>query len=94
MHNSESFLVNEIHKFLRGSNIQTVYLISSRRPDLVIINKRERERERAGRIVEFSVPVDHKVKIKENEKRDELLNLAKELKKVLEHEGDGDTGCN
>ena len=34
------------------------------------------------------------MKIKEKEKRDKYLDLAKELKKALEHEDDGDTNCN
>ena len=32
-------------------------------------------------------------KMKEIEKRDKYLNLARELKKNAEHEGDGDTTC-
>ena len=31
--------------------------------------------------MDFAVPADHKVKIKENEKRDKYLDLARELKK-------------
>ena len=30
----------------------------------------------------FSVPVDHKIKVKENEKKDKYLDLAWELKKL------------
>ena len=43
--------------------------------------------------VDFAVLVDHKVKIKENEKIDKYLDLTRELKKVAEHysDGDGDT---
>ena len=37
--------------------------------------------------------VDHRMKIKENEKRDQYLDLARELKKTMEHEGDGDIKC-
>ena len=32
--------------------------------------------------------------IKESEKKDKYLDLARELKKTIEHEGDGDTNCN
>ena len=32
--------------------------------------------------------------IKESKKRDNYLDLARELKKTMEHEGDGDTNCN
>ena len=31
----------------------------------------------------FTVPVNHRVKIKENEKRDKYLDLARELKNLL-----------
>ena len=41
----------------------------------------------------FVVSVDFSVKIKENEKWDKYLDLAWELKKALEREGDGDTDC-
>ena len=46
------------------------------------------------RIVDFSVPADHRVKTKETQKSDKYLDLARELKKTIEHEDDGDTPCN
>ena len=46
------------------------------------------------RIVDFAVPVDHRVKLKESEKRDKYVDFARELKKTMEHENDGDTNCN
>ena len=42
--------------------------------------------------MDFVIPVDHRVKLKENEKKDKYLDLARELKKK-EHESDGDTNC-
>ena len=33
------------------------------------------------KIVDFAVPVDHRIKLKECEKKDKYLNLARELKK-------------
>ena len=44
--------------------------------------------------VDFAVPMDHGVKIKENEKIDKYLNLAWEQKKADEHEGQCNTNCN
>ena len=32
--------------------------------------------------MDFAVPTDHTVKLKENEKRDKYLDLARELKKL------------
>ena len=77
MHNPTSVLENETHKHLWDIEIQTDHLISARRPDVIIINKKERP----CRIVNFAVPVEHRVKLKESEKRDEYLDLARELKK-------------
>ena len=53
------------------------YPISARRSDLIIINKKER----TCKIVNFAVPADHRVKLKECEKMDIYLDLARELKK-------------
>ena len=42
--------------------------------------------------MDFAIPADHKVKLKENEKKDKYLDLAREMKKkIVEHESDG---CN
>ena len=32
--------------------------------------------------MDFAVPVDHRIKLKEREKRDKYLDLARELKKL------------
>ena len=36
----------------------------------------------------MAVPTDHRIKLKECEKKDNYLDLAKELKKTMEHESD------
>ena len=42
----------------------------------------------------FAVPVDPRVKLEENEKKkDKYLDLARELKKTVEHESDVYTNC-
>ena len=43
--------------------------------------------------MDFVVPVDHIGEIKENENTGKYLQLARELKKSLEHDGDSDTYC-
>ena len=43
--------------------------------------------------MDFTVPVNHKVKIIESEKRDKYWTLL-ENKEAMEHEGDGYTNCN
>ena len=45
--------------------------------------------------MDFAIPADHRVKVKEREKRDKYLDLARELKKkTMEQEDVGDTSCN
>ena len=60
-------------------DIQTDHLISARRPDLIIINKKKR----TCKIVDFALPADHRIKLKESEKKDKYLDLAREFKKKL-----------
>ena len=55
------------------------------------------QKKRTWRTVDFAVPADHKVKLKEGEKRDKYLDVVREQKKnkkTMEHEGDSDSSCN
>ena len=52
--------------------------IPARRPDLIIINKKKR----ICKIVDFAVPADHRINLKECEKKDKYLDHARELKKL------------
>ena len=59
--------------------------ISARRPHLVIVNKKKREKnkkKRTCRLVDFANPADHWVKLRESENRVKYLDLARELKKL------------
>ena len=78
MHNPAPVLENATHKLLWDFDIQTDHLILARRPDLMIINKKKR----TCKIVDFAVLADHRIKLKECEKKDKYLNLARELKKL------------
>ena len=52
------------------------------------------QKKRTCRIGDFAVPADHKVKLKESEKKNKYLELARELKeKIMENKNDGDTNC-
>ena len=53
-------------------------IIPARRPDRIIFNKKKR----ICKIVDFVVPADHWIKLKECEKKDKYLDLARELKKL------------
>ena len=44
----------------------------------MLINKKKK---RTCKLVDFAVPADHRVKMKENEKVDKYLEVARELKK-------------
>ena len=90
VHNPASVLENDTHKLLWDLDIQIDHLISTRKPDLKIINKRKR----ICKIVNFTVSADHRIKLKEWEKKDKYLDLARELKKTMEHVGDNYTNCN
>ena len=46
---------------------------------------------RICKIVDFAVPADHRIKLKECEKKDKYLDLVRELKKTMDHEGDNYT---
>ena len=82
MHNPEPVLENDTHKLLWDFDKQTDHLISARRPELIIINKKKKKEKRICKIVNFAVPADHRIKLKECEKRDKYLDLARELKKL------------
>ena len=80
MHNPAPVIENATHKLQWDFNIQTDDLISARRPDLIMINKKKKKK-RTCKIVDFAVPTDHRIKPKECEKKDKYLELARELKK-------------
>ena len=61
------------HKLLWNFDIQTDHLILARRPDLIIINKKK---------IELCCPDDHRIKLKESEKKGKYLDLARELKNI------------
>ena len=56
----------------------------------IIIHKKKR----ICKIADFAVPVDYRIKLKECEKKDKYLDLAREWKKTVEHADDNYTNCN
>ena len=76
MHNTAPVRENDSHKLLWDFNIQTYHPIPARRPDLIIIKKKKR----TCKIVDFAVSADHRIKLKECEKKHKYLDLASELK--------------
>ena len=66
-------------RHIEFSKILTDYRTPARRPDLEVIIKKmklKRKREKTCRFMDFAVLAEHKVKIKENEKKDKYLDLA------------------
>ena len=83
MHNPAPILEDDRHKLLWDFDINTDHLISPRRPDLMTINNNNnKKKKKICKIVDFAVPADHRIKLKECEKRDKYLDLARELKKL------------
>ena len=81
MHNPAPVLENDTHKLRWDFGIHTDHLISARRPDLIIIiKKKKKKRKRICKIMDFAVLADHRIKLKECEKKDKYLDLARELK--------------
>ena len=79
MHNPVAVLENDMHKLLWDFDIHTDHLILARRPGLIVINKKKK---RTCKIVDFVVLADHRIKLKESEKKDKYPDLARELKKT------------
>ena len=76
MYITEFVLEDETDKILWDFVIQTNHIIPARRPDQVIIYKKEN-------LVDFAAPAYHRIKIKENEKKHKYLDLARKLLKNL-----------
>ena len=74
MHNPAPVFENNTNKLLWDFDIHMDHLISVRRPDLIIINKKKR----TCKIIEFAVPADDRIKLKECEKKDKYLDLGRE----------------
>ena len=55
-------------------------MVPGRIPDLVIINNNKKDKNCC--MVDFAIPADDTVKIKESEKEDKYLDLARELRNL------------
>ena len=75
-------------KFLCNFEIQADYSNWTRRQNLVFINKEKITFHQ----IDFAVSPDHILKVKENDKLEKYLDLARELKKkMMEYESNSDT---
>ena len=80
MHNPAPVLENDTHNHLCDFDILTYLLISARRLDLIIISNEIKKK--TSKIISFAGPADHRIKLKECEKRDMYLDLPRVLKNL------------
>ena len=59
-------------------SIQTDDVVEARRPDLVVVDKKER----SCKIIDFAVPGDSRIKEKEKDKIEKNRDLGRELQKI------------
>ena len=77
-HVPEGAVENEENKVLWDINIQCDNLIEARRPDLIVIDKKEQK----GIIIDIAVPADVRVEKKEKEKVEKYQDLKKEIRRL------------
>ena len=73
-----SVVENDRVKILRDFHIQTDHVIQYRRPDIVVLYKTERK----CHLIDIAVPVDKRAELKEQEKKDNYIELRQEVKKI------------
>ena len=76
MHKKRIRPKNELPLILWDFDIQTDHPMLARQPGLVLINKKKR----TCCLVDFAVPTEHILKIKESKDIGKYLNFARELK--------------
>ena len=74
----ESVLENEDYKMLWDFSIQTDLVIEVQRPDLVAVDKKERN----CKIIDFAVPGDSRVEEKEKDRTEKYQDLGRELQNI------------
>ena len=75
----ENVLENEDYKIFCDFSVQTDHVIEARRPDLVVVDKKER----SCKIIDFAVPGDSRIEEKEKDKIENYQNLGRGLQKIL-----------
>ena len=76
-HEPEIVLENEDYKILWDFSIKTDHVIEARRPDLVVVDKKER----SCKIIDFAVPGDSRIE-KEKDKIEKYQDLRRESQKI------------
>ena len=89
MYKPESILENETPKIPRAFEIQMDHSILARRPDLVLINKKEKNLLSSG----FFHSSRQYSKNKRKKKDRQILESCQQTGKAVEHEDNSDTSC-
>ena len=79
-HIPEGVVENEEVKLLWDINVQRDNVIEPRRPDIIVINKKERK----GIIIYIAVPADVRVWEKEKEKVEKIWGFEERDRKIVE----------
>ena len=77
-HEPESVLGKEYYKILWDFSIQAAHVIEALRPDLFVVDKKDRSCKK----VDFAVPGDSRIEGKEKDKIEKYPNLRRELQKI------------
>ena len=90
--NLEFVLGNETHKLPWDFEIQTDHLISARRPDWEISNKKENKKKKTNLPNSGLYRPDEPLGENQRKRKErQILGLCQKAKKAIEQEGDGDT---
>ena len=79
IHNLAAVQENDTHKLLCDFDVDGSSIFD--RQNRPYNNNNNNNNKRTCKIVDLAVPSDHRIKLKENEKKSKYLDLAKELKK-------------
>ena len=82
-HEPESVSENEDYKILWDFSIQTDHVIEARRPDLFVVDKKDR----SCKIIDFTVSEDSRIEEEEKDKIEKYQDLGRELQKIWNVKG-------
>ena len=77
-HNPQSVIENNKYKIFWDFTIQTDHYITTRRPDILVVDKNNK----TCKLIDVACPGDKRVKEKEDEKIAKYQDLAREIRKI------------
>ena len=88
-HVPEGVVKNEEVKIVWDINVQCDNVIEARRPDIIVIDKKEQK----GLIIDIAVPADVRVEEKEREKVEKYQDLKREIGRLWNLKKSGGCTC-